>query len=156
MPDFLLPALDDDSAGFWEGCRSHELRVQRCDECGHRQFPPRQMCPACQSTSLGWEAMSGRGRVWSFVVPHPPLLPAYGDLSPYNVIVVELDEDPTLRIVGNLIDGEGTAINSVDPESIEIGAAVRVVFDPAVGARDATDDKRADPGISFPRWVQAS
>ncbi len=155
MTELLLPALDDDSAGFWEGCRDHELRVQRCDECSHRQFPPRQMCPACRSAALGWEAMSGRGRIWSFVVPHPPLLPAYAELAPYNVIVVELDEDPMLRMVGNLVTGEGEPINSVDPTSLEIGAHVRVVFDNPVGAREATDDQPADPGIVFPRWVTA-
>lgn len=155
MAEFLLPALDDDSAGFWEGCRSHELRVQRCDDCGHPQFPPRQMCPVCQSTALSWQKVSGHGHIWSFVVPHPPLLPAYAELAPYNVIVVALDEDPTLRMVGNLVAGEGAQINSVDPATIEIGMAVTVVFDPPVGATESTDAEHRDEGIVFPRWVTA-
>ena len=43
---------------------------------------------------------SGRGTVWSFVVPHPPLLPAYAEQAPYNVIVVALGPDEHLPAVG--------------------------------------------------------
>ncbi|RMF20915.1 MAG: hypothetical protein D6760_10560 [Deltaproteobacteria bacterium] len=107
----------------------HELAIQRCAQCKRLRFPPRPMCPFCQSTEHAWEAMSGRGKVWSFVVPHPPLLPAFKELSPYNVIVVELDEDPTIRMVGNLVAREGGAINEIDPHSVEIGTPVRAVFE---------------------------
>lgn len=144
---FLLPNLDDDSRGFWEGCVAGELRVQRCSSCGHRQFPPRQQCPRCRSFDLDWEAVSGRATVWSFVVAHPPLLPAYAAHAPYNVVVVALDEDPALRMVGNLVAGEGAAIDSVDPTSISIGEAVQVVFEPAAG------DAAAE--VAYPRWVRA-
>jgi uncharacterized OB-fold protein len=90
-----------------------------------------------------WRLMSGRGVIWSFVVPHPPLLPAYADLSPYNVIVVALDEDPTLRLVGNLVPDRDGGIQEVDTSTIEIGTAVRVVFP------EVTD------GVVLPRWVRA-
>jgi uncharacterized OB-fold protein len=100
------------------------------------------MCPECRSVETAWQTMSGRGTVWSFVVPHPPLLPAYAELAPYNVIVVALDEEPSLRLVGNLVAGPDAGINSVDPETIEIGADVRAVFQPA--AED----------ITLPRWVR--
>lgn len=143
-PTFLLPDLDDDSAGFWEGCAAGELRVQRCNVCSHRQFPPRQMCPACQSFDLGWEPVSGRATVWSFVIAHPPLLPAYAELAPYNVIVVELDEDPSLRMVGNLVASDNATINSLSPDAIEVGQRVRVVF------------QRVSDHVSLPRWVPAS
>ena len=72
--------------------------------------------------------MSPSGRVWSFVVAHPPLLPAFEALAPYNVIVVELDEDRTIRMTGNLVDRPGAAPNSVDPTTIQIGEPVRAVF----------------------------
>lgn len=145
MSRFLLPALDADSSGFWEGCASGELRVQRCAACGHRQFPPRQECPACRSFDLGWEVVSGKGRIWSFVVAHPPLLPAYAEFAPYPVVVVELDEDPALRMVGNLVTGPGEAINSVDPATIEIGHPVTVVFEP-IGDPDGDQ-------VALPRWI---
>jgi uncharacterized OB-fold protein len=88
-----------------------------------------------------WSPMSGRGTVWSFVVPHPPLLPAYAEQAPYNVVVVALDEDPALRLVGNLVTSADGAINEL--LDISIGATVRVVF------AEVSDD------VSLPRWVPA-
>ncbi len=85
--------------------------------------------------------MSGRGSVWSFVVPHPPLTPAFEPLAPYNVIVVELEEDPGIRMVGNLVPSANGAINQVDSAQIRIGARVEVVFQDAGG------------GVILPRWT---
>ena len=85
--------------------------------------------------------MSGRGTIWSFIVPHPPLLPAYQELAPYNVIVVALDEDPTLRMVGNLVATPDGPINEVDPATIRIGEPVRVVF------------QRVED-VVLPRWMK--
>jgi hypothetical protein len=142
-PEFLLPDLDDNEARpFWNGCEAGELRVQHCDECGLATHPPRPMCPRCRSITRAWRATSGRGSIWSYVVAHPPLLPAYAPLAPYNVIVVALDEDPALRFVGNLVAGDGAEINSVDPATIAIGQRVRVSF--------ATVDD-----VTLPRWVRA-
>ena len=31
------------SAPFWEGCVRHELRYQRCAECGQATFPPSEL-----------------------------------------------------------------------------------------------------------------
>ena len=141
---FVLPDLEsEDSAEFWAGCARGELLVQACARCGRWRFPPRPMCPHCQSLEFTWTRTSGKGRVWSFVVPHPPLLPAYAELAPYNVVVVALEEDPAIRMVGNLVEDADGPINAVDPTTIEIGEPVRVVF-----AR--VED------VSLPRWVRAS
>ena len=138
-----LPDVDDTTRPFWDGTAAGELRVQRCGACGRRRVPPRPMCPSCQSLDAVWEAVSGRGTIWSFIVPHPPLLPAFMPVAPYNVIVVALDEDPMLRMVGNLLADEGAEINSVDPQTITIGEPVRVVFQPA------------GEDIVLPRWVRS-
>ena len=138
-----LPAITEESAGFWEGTTAGELRIQRCTKCGRLRFPPRPLCPNCNSLDFEWKAMSGKGRIWSFVVPHPPLLPAFMELAPYNVVVVELDEDPTIRLVGNLLASAEGAINEVDPATIDIGEPVRVVFQPA------------GEDVVLPRWVRA-
>jgi uncharacterized OB-fold protein len=140
---FVLPDLDgDDSAEFWAGCRRGELLVQACEGCGRWRFPPRPMCPHCQSLALHWVPTSGRASVWSFVVAHPPLLPAYAEVAPYNVIVVALDQDPTIRMVGNLVTSADGPINEVDPETIRMGEPVRVVF-------AIVED------VALPRWVRA-
>jgi uncharacterized OB-fold protein len=139
----ILPDLEDDDAKpFWDGTARGELLVQKCSACGRRRLPPRPMCPACRSLENEWVKLSGKGRVWSFVIPHPPLLPAYTPLAPYNVIAVELDEDPSLRLVGNLVASADGAINEIDPHSIEIGEPLRVVFAKVEDAH-------------LPRWVRA-
>lgn len=116
-----LPRPDDASQPYWQGCRDGELRMQRCTPCGHLRFPPRPMCPRCQSFECGWVPVSGRGTVYSWVVAHPPLLPAFVDLAPLVVLLVELEEGDDLRIVGNLLD-EG-------PEDVAIGMPVEVAFE---------------------------
>jgi uncharacterized OB-fold protein len=97
-----VPQPDEDSAPFWEAANRHELVVQRCASCGTVRHPPRPMCPACLSMTSEWVPASGRGRVWSWVVVHPPVLPAFADKTPYNVAVIELDEG--VRVIGNVLD----------------------------------------------------
>ena len=142
---FLLPDLDDEtSAEFWAGTARGELLVQACGACGACgawRMPPRPMCPACQSLSVRWVETNGNASIWSFIVPHPPLLPAYAELAPYNAIVVALDQDPTIRFVGNLLAAPNGAINEVDPATIQIGEPVRVVF-------QTVED------VALPRWVR--
>lgn len=140
----LLPKISVESAPFWEGASAGELRIQACSRCKRLRFPPRPMCPWCQSTERHWQAMSGRGTIWSFIVAHPPLLPGYAELSPFNVITVALDDDPTIRVVGNLVSSGDGPINEIDPSTIEIGEAVSVVF------AHLTDS------ITFPRWIRCN
>ncbi|MDQ1508210.1 MAG: uncharacterized protein QOG50_54 [Actinomycetota bacterium] len=139
---WLLPDLrDENSAPFWEGCARGELLVQACASCGLRRMPPRPMCPRCRSLEIRWEPTSGQGRIWSFIVPHPPLLPAFAEVAPYNAIIVELEEDPLIRFAGNLVTSADGEINEIDPTTIVIGEAVHVVF-------HRIDD------VSLPRWVR--
>ena len=141
MSQPLLPPIGGSAAAFWEGARRGELRVQQCSETGRLIFPPRPMSPWAPHAEPIWTTLSGRGTIWSFVVPHPPLLPYYAERAPYNVIAVSLAEDPSVRLIGNLVAREGGEIGEIDPGEIEIGAAVRVVFE------------RMDNEVSLPRWV---
>jgi hypothetical protein len=124
MADALppLPVFDEINAPWFEGLRAHELRIQKCAGCGRLRHTPRPMCPGCNETEHGFERMSGRGRIWSFVVAHPPLPPGFAARVPMPVALVELDEDPTIRVVGALAPG-------TDPAAVVIGAAVEAVFE---------------------------
>ncbi|MFI8828347.1 Zn-ribbon domain-containing OB-fold protein [Streptomyces sp. NPDC053431] len=138
----LTPVIDEDGAPFWEYAARGELRVQACaaPDCGELRFPPRPCCPHCQSFDSTWRLMSGRGRIWSFVVPHPPLLPDYAALAPYNAVLVELADAPRIRLAGNVVAAPDAPLNSVDPARLRIGAAVKVAF--------AEID-----GVTVPRWL---
>jgi uncharacterized OB-fold protein len=138
MTDSLLsPVRDEDGAPFWEYAARGELRVQACADCGEPRFPPRPCCQHCRSFATEWRLTGGKGRIWSYVAPHPPLLAAYAAQAPYNVIVVALAETPRIRLVGNLVTGPDAPLDSVPPDRIRIGARVQAVF-----SRDG-----------LPRWV---
>lgn len=137
-----LPELDEDSAPFWAAGVRGDLAIQACGSCGRLRFPPRPMCPHCRSLAGTWRVLSGRGRIWSWVLAHPPLLPAFAVFAPYNVVTVELEEDPGIRIVGNLVAEPGARIDSVDPAGIRIGAPVQVAFE------------RVADDVALPRWVR--
>ena len=113
-----LPMATEESAPYWEGTRLGELRAQRCSDCKYLRWPPSAVCPRCLSRQTEWIALSGRGRVYSWIVVHKSQHPAFwGD--PYNVAIVELDEGPRLHT--NLVE--------VDPAKIAIGMPVEVVFE---------------------------
>ncbi len=128
-----VPDPDDASAPFWEACARHELILQRCASCKTFRHPPRPACPACTSFDSEWVPASGRARVWSWVIAHPPVLPAFADRAPYNVVVVELAEG--VRMIGNMVE--------VSNHEIVEGLDVTVAWD------DVEDD------ASLPAWRRA-
>ncbi len=131
-----LPEPDEDSREFWDGCRRHELRMQRCAQCKRFRFYPRPMCPSCLSMQDEWVRVSGRGTLYSWIVCHPPVLPALRARVPLAVLLVELAEDPGLRMVGNLHGGE--------IEDLRIGLPLEVCFEDVL------------PDVSLPQWRPAS
>ena len=143
MPDdALLPRIDATNAPFWEGCRAGVLRIQQCPESGRLMFPPRPVNSWSPRTPAQWVTVSGRGTIWSVIEPHPPLMGEFTALAPYNAILVALEEDPAIRLVGNLVPHAGAAINAIAAGEIAIGTPVAVVFE------------RIDEHISLPRWVR--
>lgn len=136
VPQRPLPQPDDATEPYWQACREEELRMQTCEGCGHRRFPPRPMCPRCLDMRSRWDRMSGRGQIYSWVICHPPLLPAFQERAPLLVVLVELEDDPSLRMVGNLLD--------CDPERVAIGMPVEVIFE------TVTDE------VTLPQWKPVS
>ena len=119
MPARPRPVPDAESAPYWEAARAHRLSLPRCDDCGLWLFPPRQRCPGCQSSRLRWEALSGKGTVFSRCVMHERLVPGF--TPPYLVAQVELQEQAGLLLMCNILDAR--------PEEVAIGAPVEVAFE---------------------------
>ncbi|MBO9695345.1 MAG: Zn-ribbon domain-containing OB-fold protein [Sphingopyxis sp.] len=115
---FLAPQPTPLSAPFWEGTRTGELRLQQCDDCGGWRWTPQILCTHCYSPHFGWEAASGRGKIYSFTTVHRPPVPTF--IAPYVVAVVELDEGPLML----------TRIVDVSPETVAIDMRVKVKLTP--------------------------
>ncbi len=117
--DKPLPGINEDSAPYWEGTRAGELRAQGCLDCGHLRFPPSILCPKCLGERAEWRRLSGRGKIYTFIIVHRPQHPAFFADAPYNVAIVELDEGIRLH----------TTIIQCPNDALAIGMPVEVVFD---------------------------
>jgi hypothetical protein len=134
--DWGLPAITPlNEAWFTSGA----LVVQRCASCDTTQHPPEEICHACLGTDLGPVAVAPRGTVHSFTVVHYPTNPELAGSVPYAVVLVSLDDEPHLRVVGNM---PGTPI-----DEIRIGLPVVPFW----------EDRTADDGtlVRLPQWRPA-
>ena len=92
-----LPQVDEENAPYWEYCKKHELRLQKCTQCGHIRARISTVCPKCNSTEHEWAKMSGKGKVFSYIIYHRAFHPAYANEIPYNVAIIELEEGPRMQ-----------------------------------------------------------
>jgi uncharacterized protein len=118
-PFRVQPRLDELNRPFWTSGERGELVFLRCSACGYYLHPPVPRCPACLSADVAPAAVSGRGTVVSVTVNEQAWNPTMP--SPYTVALVELDEQPGLRLMTNLV--------GVEPYDARIGLRVRVVFE---------------------------
>lgn len=89
---------------FWEGAAAGELRIPRCAGCGRFVWYPAPACPACGGDDVRWTAVSGRGRLFTWVRVHHAFLPGYAPRVPFTTALVELVEDPRVRLATFLRD----------------------------------------------------
>jgi uncharacterized OB-fold protein len=118
-PRRIVPVPTAETADYWEACRRRELLLQRCRGCGRVQFHPRVLCGGCAGRELDWMRASGRGRVKSFSIVRRPVSPAYAGDGPYALLLVELEEGPTMM----------STLTGCAPERAFVGMPVTVVFE---------------------------
>jgi uncharacterized OB-fold protein len=131
-PGKPIPLPDELSRPYWEGAREHVLRIMHCESCGFFVHYPERVCPRCQSRQVAPAPVSGRGVIHSYTVTHHQGAPGFQDEVPFVVALVELAEQPGLRLIAN-IRGCSTA-------EVRIGMAVEVVFEEVL------------PGVTLPQF----
>jgi uncharacterized protein len=114
-----LPNITDDNRYYWEHCKNHELRMQKCLQCGHIRFPPGILCPQCHSLEADWFKMSGKGKIYSYVIYRRAYHPSYQNDIPYAVAIIRLDEGP--RMESNIV--------ACKVEDLKIDMPVEVIFE---------------------------
>jgi uncharacterized protein len=140
-----IPVPDSLSAPFWKSAEQGRLSIQRCLDCGHFHHPPVPQCQHCLSIRLGWQGVSGHGRIHEFTVMHEPLVEGFEAAVPYAVIIVEIAEEAGVFVVGNLI--------GVAPAAARVGLPVVVEFEeledgtalPQFSCSPALEDRNAAP-----------
>lgn len=119
VPFRILPKLERDTEFFWTSGADGRLRFLRCDVCHLFVHPPSPVCPRCLSRSVSPAPVSGRARVLSYTVNHQPWIPGFE--PPYVFAVVEIDEQPSVRLFTNIVD--------CPAEDVRIGMPVSVRFE---------------------------
>jgi hypothetical protein len=132
MSERPLPVRDELNRHYWDGAQQGKLVLLRCSRCATLVHPPRAMCPSCRSGELQPSQVSGKGTVYSWSVMRTGGNPGFEDKVPYAVLVVELDEQPRLLTIGNLVDAE--------PSELAVGAPVEVCFE------------EVDDEVTLPQW----
>ena len=94
----------------------YSLTGEKCPNCGHAIFPPRDVCPECAAEAKTLFQFSGKGEVYSFTtVQDAPA--GFEEQAPYVLAIVKLDEGP--MVTAQLTDLDGSPL--------EIGQRVEMV-----------------------------
>lgn len=94
----------------------YRLQGKKCVDCGNLSFPPRIICPKCNSRNAIPHEFIGRGTLYSYTTIYQPP-DRFDYISPYVVGLIDLEEGE--RITAQLTD--------VRPEELEIGMLLEMV-----------------------------
>ena len=125
-----LPQPTPWSKPFWDGCKRHELLIQKCQDCKKPIFYPKLYCPHCLSLNLEWMKCSGKGKVYSFTTVHLYGPTEFSQDTPYVIAVVRLQEG--VSMMSNIVD--------CPPDKVKCDIEVEVVFE------------EVTPDITLPRF----
>ena len=129
-----VPIPDEVSKPFWEAANERRLQSRDAPLAADCNNPPESSCFQCDSAeNLEWSEVSGRGTIDDYVVIHDSRLRLYVEDQPYNVAIIQLEEDPGIQFFSNL---PGTPVGEVP-----VGASVEVTF-----------VEGAAPGQLIPEW----
>lgn len=118
------PAPDPDTQPFWHATAEGKLMMCRCTECGWWHQPPLERCRRC-AAATHFEPVSGHGTIITFIVQRQPAVVGYFDQVPYAVALVDLDEQPGLRLPGRVV--------GIDPDDVAIDMRVAARIEPLPG-----------------------
>lgn len=120
--DRPVPAADPLADFFWRSGADGRLRLLRCQNCSFYIHPPSRPCPRCLSRDVAPEPVSGRAVVHTYTINVQPWTPGQ---PPYVIAVVDLPEQPELRLTTNVL--------GCPPDAVHIGQQLRVAFVPRHG-----------------------
>ncbi|MBE1552065.1 hypothetical protein GGC64_006152 [Mycobacterium sp. OAS707] len=115
----LLPSPTTVSQPFWTGGHDGQLLIYQCASCRRYFHPPAPACWRCRSRDVAPQPVTGRGKVAAFTINQQLWIP--GLPPPYVVAIIELDDEPDVRLTSNVVDIAAT--------DVEVGLPVTVFFE---------------------------
>ncbi len=91
--------------------RRYRMEAGKCKKCGEIHFPGRLICPHCKGREFETVNLSGKGELSTYTVIR--VAPSgFGDLTPYAVGIVRLDEG--VNVMGMITDCDPEELNTGD------------------------------------------
>jgi uncharacterized OB-fold protein len=126
---------DTVNTAYFAHCAAGRFSLQRCEGCQLLHYPPSAGCPWCGSGNQRWDEVDARGTVYSYSEVQHAVQPGFAPHAPYMVLLVELDTqrgqptaDEAIRVLGNLVNPDGTLAAPEDVARVGIGTRVRMAF----------------------------
>ncbi len=105
-------------ARYWrEIPQRYRYEANKCSQCGKINFPPRLICPECQSREFETTKLAERGKVLTYTIIR--VAPQqFVDQAPFAVGIIELEDG--VRLMGQIVD--------CDIDLMKIGQKVKLEF----------------------------
>lgn len=89
--------------GLTAAAAAGRLELQVCRQCGTVQYPPREACRSCLSSTLDWKPQDGAGELLSETLLHNSHDERFRARLPIRLGMVRLDCGPTAIV---FLDGD--------------------------------------------------
>lgn len=119
-PERPMPTPTRESQPYWDGLREGRFMLQHCAKCGKARHYPRPVCPYCFSMESTWREVPLAGRIHSWTVCHHPFNFFFKSMAPYVVALVDMEAGVRVN----------APLRGVAEDALEIGAPVRLAFEP--------------------------
>lgn len=96
--------IDPDNVALFRGFLEQRLLINKCQDCDKWYQPPWPICPRCLSENVQATEVSGKGVVFTFTVLHTGWARDVDYSTGHPVAVIELVEQPGLRITTTIVD----------------------------------------------------
>lgn len=105
----------------------YRLEAGKCTKCGYIAFPPRIVCPKCNTKKFKPVVLMDEGKILTYTIIRvgPD---KFSKETPYAIGIIELDDK--VRLMAQIAD-------VVDFDKVKIGQKVKIVF------RKIQDDGKA-------------
>ena len=156
--------------GITAAAAQGRFELQRCEDCGTVQYPPREACHQCLSPRLHWKQQGGEGALLGSTTLHHSNDLYFRERLPWRLGLVQLDVGPSVMVHlhGDVAgDLPGARVDTSRAVGVDVatarvrvrvgarldrtGQAVLIGF-PNQGSLDMADDKMLREMTSDPKF----
>ena len=118
---------------FYENLAQKKLTTTRCKKCGTTPFPPRVICPECNSDELEWVELATQGKVLNFSeeVAGVPL----GFETPLIHAIIDLGHG--LRLLSRIVNSPPGQLKEGDEVKLFVFSIPPIIMDVKDGTKES-------------------